>query len=92
MSRVYVIGPIIETREINRVCEALQSLNHTVRCVKPIKTTYEDAVRACYKDIVWCDILVVVANSDGSTGEGVTHELCFAEYLNKRIYIIQSRK
>lgn len=91
MSKVYVIGSISETPEINRVSEALHTLKHIVRCIKPIKTTYKDAVHECYNNIAWCDILVVIAKSDGSLGESVTHELCFAEFLDKSIYIIQSR-
>lgn len=87
MAKVYVIGSIMEAKEINRVCEDLYNLKHTVRCIKPIKTTYKDAVHDCYKDIEWCDIVVVIAKSDGSIGESVTHELCFAEFLGKTIYI-----
>lgn len=92
MSKVYVIGSMIEVQEINRVCEALHNLRHTVRYVKPIKTTYQDAVRDCYKNIAWCDTLVAIAHSDGSMDESVTHELCFAEYLDKTIYIIRSNE
>lgn len=92
MSKVYVIGTMIEAREINKVCEALHELKYEVRCVRPIKTTFQDAVRDCYKNIVWCDTLVVVANSDGSMDESVIHEVCFAEYLDKPIYIIQTNE
>lgn len=91
MSKVYVIGEIREMYEINRVCKALEGLNHKVRCVKPIETTYEDAVHACFRGIEWCDVLVALAKPDGSTSESVTHELCFAEYLGKPTYIIQRR-
>ena len=90
MAKVYVIGSITEAREINRMCEALFSLKHTVRSVKPIKTTYKDAVHERYSNIAWSDIVVVIANSDASIGEGVTHELCFAEFLDKPIYLIRS--
>jgi hypothetical protein len=92
MSKIYVIGPMIELQEINRVCEALHKLKHEVRCVKPIKTTYQDAVRDCYNNIAWCDTLVVIAKSDGRMGESVIHELCFAEYFDKTIYIIRSNE
>lgn len=90
MTKVYVIGSITEAREINRVCEALCDLNHIVRCVNPVKTTYEEAVDECYKNIAWCDILVVISKSDGNIGKSVTHELCFAKFLDKPIYIIRS--
>lgn len=89
MAKVYVIGSMMEASEINRVCEALVSLKHTVRCVTLIKTTYKDAVQECYKNIEWSDIVVVIAKSDGSIGESVTHELCFAEFLDKSVYIIR---
>lgn len=92
MSKVYVIGSIMEMQEMKTVCEALHNLKHTVRCVKPIKTTLQDAVRDCYKNIAWCDILVVIAKSDGRVDESVTHDLCFAEFLDKTIYIIQSNE
>lgn len=92
MSKVYVIGSMMEAQEMHRACEALCDLKHQVRCVKPIKTTYEAAVNDCFKGIEWCDILVVIAKSDGSIDEAVTHELCFAEFLDKSIYIIQSRR
>lgn len=89
MSKVYVIGSIMEGSEINRVCEALVNSKHTVRCVNLIKTTYKDAVQECYKNIAWSDIVVVITKSDGSIDKSVTHELCFAEFLNKSIYIIR---
>lgn len=90
MSKVYVFGSIMEAREINRVCEALSNLKHTVRCVNPVKTTYKAAVQECYKNIVWSDIVVVITQSDGSMCKTVTHELCFAEFLDKPIYLIRS--
>lgn len=92
MSKVYVIGSMIEVQEINKVCEALHNLKHQVRCIKLNKGTYRDAVRDCYKNIEWCDTLVVIANSDGNISESMTHDLCFAEYLDKTIYIIQSNE
>ena len=67
-------------------------LKHTVRCVKPIETTYQYAVRECYKNIAWCDILLVIVKPDDNIGESVTHELCFAGYLEKTIYIIRSKE
>lgn len=90
MAKVYVIGSIMETREINRVCEALVNLKHTVRSVNPVKTTYKDAVQECYKNIAWSDIVVVITKPHGGIGTSVTHKLCFAEFLNKTIYIITS--
>ena len=51
MSKVYVTGSITEASEINRICEALFNLKHTVRCVNPIKTTYKDAVHERYNNI-----------------------------------------
>ena len=90
MAKVYVIGSIMEASEINRVCKALVNLNHTVRSVNPVKTTYKDAVQECYKNIAWCDIVVVITKPDGSIGTSVTHKLCFAEFLGKTIYNITS--
>lgn len=89
MAKVYVIGSIIEASEINRVCEALSNLKHTVRCVNPIKTTYKAMVQECYENISWSDIVVVITESDGTICESVTHELCFAEFLDKPIYLIR---
>ncbi len=90
MAKVYVIGSIMETREINRVCEALVKLKHTVRSVNPVKTTYKDAVQECYKNIAWSDIVVVITKPNGSIDTSVTHKLCFAEFLDKSIYTIRS--
>lgn len=90
MAKVYVIGSIMEAREINRVCEALSNLKHTVRCGNPIKTTYKDSVHERYNNIAWSDIVVVITKSDGSIGKSETHELCFAEFLDKPIYLIRS--
>lgn len=90
MSKVYVVGSLMEVQEMHRVCEALWGLKHEVRCVKPIKTTYEAAVDECFKNIIWCDTLVVIAESDGSMDESVTHEVCFAKFLGKTIYSIRS--
>ena len=92
MSKVYVIGPMTEVHEIHKVCEALQDLKHVVRRANPIKTTYQDAVRDWYKDIEWCDTVVAITQSDGHISERMTHELCFAEYLDKTIYIIRSNE
>lgn len=90
MAKVYVIGSITEASEINRVCEALVNLKHTVRCVNPIKTTYKDHVQECYKNIAWSDTVVVITKLDGTIDTGVTHNLCFAEFLNKSICTIRS--
>lgn len=90
MAKVYVIGSIMEAAEINRVCEALVNLKHTVRSVSPVKTTYKDAVQESYKNIAWSDIVVVITKPDGSVGTGVAHKLCFAEFLDKTIHIIRS--
>ena len=90
MAKVYVIGSIMETKEINRVCEALVNLKHTVRSVNLVKTTYKDAIQECYKNIEWSDIVVVITKPDGSIGTSVAHKLCFAEFLDKTIYIIRS--
>lgn len=92
MSKVYVIGSMTEAQTINKVCEALQNLKHAVRCARPIKTTYQDAVHGWYKDIEWCDTIVAITKSDGIISERMTHELCFAEYLDKTIYIIRSNE
>lgn len=89
MAKVYVIGSITEASEINRICEALSNLKHTVRCVNPIKTTYKDAIHERYNNIAWSDIVVVITKSDGSIGESMTHELCFAEFLDKSIWVIK---
>lgn len=90
MAKVCVIGSITEASEINRVCEVLVNLKHTVRGINLIKTTYKEAVQKRYKNIEWSDIVVVITKSDGSVGASVAHELCFAEFLNKSIYIIRS--
>lgn len=92
MSKVYVIAPMTEVQEMNKVCGALQNLKHAVRRVKPIKTTYQDAVHDWYRDIEWCDTVVAITKSDGIISERMTHELCFAEYLDKTIYIIRSNE
>lgn len=90
MAKVYVFGSIMEASEINRVCEDLSNLKHTVRCVNPIKTSYKAMVHECYENIAWSEIVVVITKSDGSMDKSVTHELCFAEFLNKPIYLIRS--
>lgn len=90
MAKVYVVGSIMEASEINRVCEALVNLKHTVRSVNLVKTTYKDTIQECYKNIEWSDIVVVITKPDGSIGTSVAHKLCFAEFLEKKIYSIRS--
>lgn len=92
MTKAYVIGSMLEVQEINRLCKALHTLNYEVRCVNPITTSCQEAVHECYKNIEWCDTFIVVTKSDGSISESMIHELCFAEYLDKRIYIIRSNE
>lgn len=90
MAKVYVIGSIMEASEINSVCEALSNLKYTVRCVTPIKTEYKASVKESYENIAWSDIVVVITKPDGTIGKCMTHEVCFAEFLNKSIYLIRS--
>lgn len=56
-----------------------------------------EIIRVCealheLKHVVRCDTLVAIAKSDGRMRESLIHELCFAEYLDKKIYNIRSNE
>lgn len=91
MTRVYIIGSLSQSAQIMKIGEDLVNHRYKVRCVTPHITTLKDAVRLCLKNIVWCDTLLVVTKPDGTIGESVTHEVCFAEFLDKQIFLIKGK-
>ena len=91
MTRVYIIGSLSQSAQIMKIGEYLVNYRYKVRCVTPHITTLKDAVHLCLKNIMWCDTLLVVTKPDGTMGESVTHEVCFAELLDKEICFIKGK-
>ena len=85
MKRIYIIGSISQMAEIMSMRDKLQEKKCDVRIPKPNTSCFKDCVDECFKNIQWCDEIIVLSKLDGTIGESVTHELCFAEYLHKEI-------
>lgn len=87
MKRIYIIGSMSQIEEIahiyNKLCD-----KYEVRIPKPTTLGFKHCVEECFKNIQWCDEVLVLSKLDGTQGESVTHELCFAEYLHKEIRYI----
>ena len=85
MYRIYIIGSLSQSTQICKVATKLKRKNNEVRYVKLSALSFKQNVRECFKNIIWCNELIVIPKLDGSIGKGVTYEVCFAEYLNKQI-------
>lgn len=85
MNRIYIIGSISQSTEICKLARKLKKKNNEVRYVKLSALSFKQTVKECFKNILWCNELIVIPKLDETIGKGVTYEICFAEYLNKQI-------
>mgnify|MGYP005755088933 CR=1 FL=1 len=85
MNRIYIIGSMSQSTQICRLATKIKRKNNEVRYVKLSSLSFKQTVKECFKNIIWCNELIVVPKIDGTIGKGVTYEICFAEYLNKQI-------
>lgn len=85
MNRIYIIGSMSQIAEIEAVANRLRKEKNDVRVPQPITTCLKESVDECLDNIQWCDQVLVIRKLDGTIGESVTHEICFAEYLHKEI-------
>ena len=89
MGKVIIISSLSQENEIKKVSDYYKKLGYIVdyptkRSDKEFSRIVEDYL---YR-ISIADIVVAITKSDGTFGTGVTYELAFARYLNKRIVII----
>lgn len=85
MKRIYIVGSMSQISEIRATRDRLQEKNCDVRIPNVTNPQLKDCVAECFKNIEWCDELLVIAKLDGTVGESVAHEICFAKYLHKEI-------
>ena len=88
MKKIFIIGSMSQISQIMAARDRLQEINYVVRIPNVTNPHLKDCVDECFKNIQWCDELLVIAKSDGTVGESVTHEICFAKYLHKEISYI----
>lgn len=98
-SKIYVIGSIHSNyNAIIKVSKLLKELypSCTIRNVEKFeddedcmpRLNLQTIISKCYKNIQWCDVVIVITNFDGTLGESVMYELEFAKTLNKNIICI----
>lgn len=85
MKQIYIIGSMSQSTQICKLARKIKKKNIEVRYAKLSLLSFKQTVKECFKNIIWCNELIVVPKLDGTIGKGVTYELCFAEYLNKQI-------
>lgn len=85
MNRIYIIGSLSQSLQICEVAQKLKKKSNEIRYVKLNDVSFKQNVENCFKNIMWCNNLIVIPKLDGTIGKGVTYELCFAEFLNKQI-------
>lgn len=89
MNKVIIISSLSRENDIKKVADYYKKLGYDVDY--PIKQSDKEFSRIVedylYK-ISLADIVVAITKSDGTFGTGVTYELAFARYLNKRIVVI----
>ena len=85
MNRIYIIGSLSQSIQICKVAKRLKNKSNEIRYVKLSDLSFKQVVKECFKNIIWCNELIVIPKLDGTIGKGVTYEVCFAEYLNKQI-------
>ena len=85
MNRIYIIGSLSQSTQICKLANKIKKKNNEVRYVKLSTLSFKQSVKECFKNILWCNELIVIPKLDGTIGKGVTYEVCFAEYLNKQI-------
>lgn len=88
--KVYIIGSLSQVEQIESAAKYYSSFfKHEVRYVKPEPDKpLMELIEKCYKDIMWADIVYVVQKPDGTVGEGVQHEIVFANIMNKRVEMV----
>lgn len=87
MKRIYIIGSMSQIAEIETVANRPLKEEYDVRVPQPITTCLKESIYECLDNIQRCDQILVIRKLDGTIGESVTHEVCFAEYLHKEIMI-----
>lgn len=85
MKKILIVGSMSQISEIMETRDRLQEKNCDVRTPNVTNSCLQECVVECFKNILWCDELLVITKSDGTVGESVAHEICFAEYLHKEI-------
>lgn len=85
MNRIYIIGSLSQSAQICKLARKIKKKNNEVRYVKLSTSSFKQIVKECFKNIIWCNELIVIPKLDNTIGKGVTYEICFAEYLNKQI-------
>lgn len=85
MERIYIIGSMSQISEIEAVADKLPKEKYEVRVPQSTTTSLKESIDECFNNIQWCDKILVIRKLDGTIGESVLHEICFAEYLRKEI-------
>lgn len=88
MKRIYIIGSMSQIEGIRALAKELKNKKNEVRVPNPVNISLQDCVNECFKNIQWCDELIVVRKLDATIGESVIHEICFAKFLHKQISFI----
>lgn len=76
--------------EIKATRDRLHQKNCDVRIPNTTIPCLEDCINECYKNIRECEEVLVITKPDGSVGESVMHEICFAMYFHKRFILHKS--
>lgn len=85
MKRIFIVGSMSQISEIMATRDRLQEENCEVRIPNVNNSRLIECIDECFKNIQWCDELLVIPKSDGTVGESVMHDMCFADYLHKEI-------
>ena len=60
MNRIYIIGSISQSAEICKLAKKLKRKNNEVRYVKLSALSFKQTVKECFKNILWCNELIVI--------------------------------
>lgn len=62
--------------------------NFEVRYVKNETIEYKQAIKNCYNNILWADLILAVRKKDKTLGNGTLYEIAFAELNKKKIHVL----
>lgn len=82
---IYIIGSLTCCDKIYEMYNVYSKRYNTRYVYELNNKMLENAIKKCYDNIEWCDIVIAVSKDNKLYGDGVKYELEYARRLNKNI-------
>lgn len=90
MTKIFVIGSLSQSKEIQEIAKSLKTENFIVKYAKPDNRPFNIVVKQTFDNIDNADVIIVLQKPDGTIGKGTAYEIEYAKRRHKKINFVNS--